>query len=500
MGFVPGYEYDIFISYAHNDNSTNDSESADARRNWVNLLEDYIRRRAKGRGQELEIYRDAQLSLFTGVNQQLANRIANSAIFLCYAQSKWCLWELEQALQLNRHDRMLRIGKYPVDDSELQPEQKKLLQKTDDLLEARFYNLDESAKSTNDLQPELFKEHLEEFYKRLNPIVDKIISRLKELRAAHNPPNEKGRSVEVAEENQTAIYLAETSKDLADNEREAIRSELAQFNYRVLPDKPLPRDASQLQDTIRQCLQQAKLSVHLIGASYGDVLDGEDRSIPHLQYDLAEDLSKQGQLNQVVWLPLGLTPKGKFQESFVADLKNTSPDYLQTTLEELKSNIRRKLAPLPAPVSWEEDGTESQAPNQIKVCLFCHEQDEENVGSLYTHLRFEEGFKINLSLPNAQRPQTHQQLLQDSDGVLLFYGEAEESWVVSKWNIIRRHLATIKDKQPPARAIFAAKPPTREKGLLSSNDLLILKHFDDFTPEAIAPFVQKVREAKGGAR
>mgnify|MGYP001398693266 CR=1 FL=1 len=130
MGFVPGYEYDIFISYAHADNSTHDSESADAKRNWVNLLEDYIRKRARGRGQQLAIYRDAQLSPFTGVNQQLADHIAGSAIFLCvvspnYAQSKWCLWELEQALQLNRHDRMLRIGKYPLDDSELQPEPKR---------------------------------------------------------------------------------------------------------------------------------------------------------------------------------------------------------------------------------------------------------------------------------------------------------------------------------------------------------------------------------------
>jgi hypothetical protein len=158
--------------------------------------------------------------------------------------------------------------------------------------------------------------------------------------------------------------------------------------------------------------------------------------------------------------------------------------------------------PVSWPVSSKEDGDDNEDPNQIKVCLFCHEQDQELAGPLYTHLRYEEGFKINLSLPNAQRHQTHQQLLQDSDGVLLFYGEVEENWVVNKWNIIRRHLATIKDRQIPARAIFAAKPPTLEKRLLSFEDPMILRHYDSegFKPEAIAPFVQKVREAKGGLR
>ncbi|HMV48953.1 MAG TPA: TIR domain-containing protein, partial [Blastocatellia bacterium] len=476
MCFVPGYEHDIFISYAHHDNSTH----KDGKPNWVGLLENYIRARARGRGHELNIYRDAQLSPFTGVNRQLADSIAQSAIFLCvvspnYAKSKWCLWELERAIESGRLDCLLRIGKYPLDDAELQPKQKELLQQTDHLLEARFYASDESKKSVEDLQPELFAEHLSEFYKRLNPIVDKIIERLKELRAANTS--------QAKAETRVAVYLAETSKDLAGNERELIRSELAQFNYRVLPDKPLPREAGKLLDAIRQCLQQTKLSIHLIGASYGDVLDGEDSSIPHLQYDLADEMRKQGQLSQIVWLPPNLTPKGKLQQDFVANLKDTSPDYSQTTLEDLKSIIRRKLTPTPT-VTWPEED-DNEDPNQIKVCLFCHKQDEENVGLLYSHLRYEEGFKINLSLPNVQS----QQILQDSDGVLLFYGEVEENWVVSKWNIIRRHLATIKDKQIPTRAIFAAKPPTMEKRLLAFKDLLILKHYDDFTPEAIAPFV-----------
>ncbi len=483
-------ENDIFISYAHNDNSTH----PDDHRNWISLLEDYIRIRARGRGHELKIYRDVQLNPFTGVNQQLADRIVQSAIFICvvspnYAKSDWCLWELEQSFKLNRPDSMLRIGKYPLDDSELQSTQKELLKKTDHLLEARFYTRDESKKSVDDLQPELFPEHLTEFYKRLNPIVDKIIERLKELRAHHEsaPPAE-------VKENQIAVYLAETSKDLADNEREQIRSELAQSGCRVLPDQPLPRDASQLRIAINKHLEQAKLSIHLIGESYGDVLDGEDLSIPHLQFDLAAKMREQKKLAQVVWLPDELSPKGKFQQDFLAELKNAAPDFLQSKLKDLKAVIREKLKPA-LPTGW-EDAKE----HQIKVCLYYHELDKEPVKPIYSHLLIQRSFKVKLPLKDAQSFSGHQQLLQSSDAVLLYYGNGDDEWFGNLWQQIQRHTSTGLAKPILIRAIYAGKPMTEEKDLLDSKDPIIIKNFDDFREETLAQFIERIELAKGGKR
>lgn len=129
--------------------------------------------------------------------------------------------------------------------------------------------------------------------------------------------------------------------------------------------------------------------------------------------------------------------------------------------------------------------------------LFCHEEDEPQIGPLYSHLRYEEGFNVDLSLQNKRLPGEHQRLLQESDGVLLFYGAVEENWVVNKWNLIRRQLANIKGRRPPVRAIFAGQPSTMEKRLLTFNDPVVLKHFDQFQADAIAPFVQMLRTAKG---
>jgi hypothetical protein len=39
-----------------------------------------------------------------------------------------------------------------------------------------------------------------------------------------------------------------------------------------------------------------------------------------------------------------------------------------------------------------------------------------------------------------------------------------------------------------------------EKDMLDSDDPLVLKNYGEFTPAALAPFVEKIRAAKGGAK
>ncbi|MEP7341426.1 MAG: toll/interleukin-1 receptor domain-containing protein [Acidobacteriota bacterium] len=500
MSFVPGYEYDIFISYAHDDNSTHH----DDKRNWVSLFDHYLRARARGRGKELKVFRDAQLGHFTGVNEQLANLIAKSAIFICvvspnYAKSEWCLWELEQMIHGGGLNRVLRIGKYPLDDSELTPKQRALLRQTDGLLEARFYDADKSTNSPGDLQPELFQKDLDAFYKRVNPLVDNIIARLKELSAAQEPTSQTipARSaIEVSGETQVAVYLAETTKDLA-NERELVRSELVQFNYRVLPHQPLPHDFDQLREAIHDHLQQSKLSIHLVGANYGMIPEDEDRSIPHIQYDLACGLAADGRLEQIVWSPSDLTPNGR-QQQFVTNLKNTSPDYLQMKLEDLKTIILKKLQPV-EPDLWEDHDT---AP--LNVCLYHHQQDLDSVKPLFAHLKLRELFAVRLLEESSQ---DRKQLLQSSDAVLLYHGAADEGWVANGLRLIRRYTAIGRARPLLAKAIYTGPPPTAEKEVLRADcgstnleDVVIIGGYGEFTPTALAPFIERINAAKGGTR
>jgi hypothetical protein len=142
---------------------------------------------------------------------------------------------------------------------------------------------------------------------------------------------------------------------------------------------------------------------------------------------------------------------------------------------------------------WEDE-------DSVNVSLFCHARDMESVAPLYSYLTVAEFFKVKFPLKDAQSFQSHQQLLQSSDAVIVYYGTADEDWFVNIWRLIQRQTAAGRDRPVLAKAIYAGQPPTVEKRLLESDDPMVIKNFGQFTPNIIAPFVEKIRAAKGGGR
>jgi TIR domain len=98
MGYVPGYENDVFISYEHVDNEPILPDKP----GWVDFFEDLLRKRVKARLRgEIQFFRDQQLRLYRKFSDQLTEKLACSAVLICipspnYVESDWCLWELEQ--------------------------------------------------------------------------------------------------------------------------------------------------------------------------------------------------------------------------------------------------------------------------------------------------------------------------------------------------------------------------------------------------------------------
>jgi hypothetical protein len=200
-------------------------------------------------------------------------------------------------------------------------------------------------------------------------------------------------------------------------------------------------------------------------------------------------MNKEGGLEQLVWMPNDLTPKEKSQEEFVQHVRDNSPEYQQNKLEDLKTEVLKKLRP-GSPDPWEVD---EGAP--INVCLYCHEQDFNSVAPLYSHLTINETFNVKLPLKEANSIEEQKEILQGSDAVLLYYGAVDkESFVnILKW--VNKHSADGRK----IRAIYAGVPATTDKELLVSNDPIILKNFGEFNSTVIAPFVQQIKAAKGGA-
>ena len=506
MGFVPGYANDIFISYAHIDNDP----LIEGKKGWVDFFVDLLRKRVRVRiGGEIEIFRDPQLQRFGKFSTQLNEALSASATFIGvlsprYAESDWCLHELAEFGKRVGNDRVIKVVKTAVDEQGYEPEVKALFAELQDVLDFRFYKKDESSHLFVDLQPEVIADHIPASLEKIDAIAQNLVTLLKQLRSSHtsstsadthqSTETEKGVAAAVADQDQITVFLAETTRDVADKRNE-VRSELLQFNCRVLPDQPLPADIGDLTNAIRSYLDQAKLSVHLLGANYGARPESEERSVPHIQYDLASETSRKNGLAPIVWMPDGLIPTETSQQKFVELVKNNSPEFLRSKLEDLKTEIHKKLKPESAN-GWED---ESEG-DPVNVCLFCHEQDMNSVGPLHSHLRLNEMFRVKLPLKDAESFQGHKQLLQASDAVLLYYGTADEDWFVNIWRLIQRHVSAGRTRPILAKGIYAGQPSTTEKNLLESDDLVIIKNYGKFTPESLTPFVKKIRAAKGGLR
>ena len=99
MAYVPDFEYDIFISYAHVDNLKTPNES----KGWITTFEEFLAvllSRRVGEIDGVKIWRDLTLDGSQLFDETIQNRIKESAIFLAftstgYLTSDYCRKELD---------------------------------------------------------------------------------------------------------------------------------------------------------------------------------------------------------------------------------------------------------------------------------------------------------------------------------------------------------------------------------------------------------------------
>lgn len=189
MGWLPGYENDIFISYAHDDNRPQFGSNG-----WIDYFEEHLRSMAQGmlgngpQGEKVKIYRDQRLRRFGGFDEQLARSLADSAVLICvlspnYLTSEWCKWELNEFLKHAHSSRILKAVIRPVNEQE-QPEE---IRRT---LDSYFYRISESSGLFNELRPQINKEDIADYAMRLETLAQNVVELLKQIRRA--PPEESG--------------------------------------------------------------------------------------------------------------------------------------------------------------------------------------------------------------------------------------------------------------------------------------------------------------------
>jgi cellulose biosynthesis protein BcsQ len=491
---IKGRESDIFISYAHID----DSPMFGSMSGWVDLFHERLQMRlAQLLGREPRIWRDRKLGGNDLFSDGTAIELANAGILILilsprYLQSSACRRELEDFLRLADRDglrvndkhRVFKVMKTYVPLEEHPPELR-------DLLGYEFYERDAGSGRVREFDYEIAAQGKKDqrYWDRFEDLawdIQEVITRLED-----REPRSPGPPA-------ATVYLAETTSDLTE-ERNKVKRELQQYGHQVLPDEQLPLAAPALEEAVRNFLKRSQLSVHLIGAHYGIIPEMEtERSVVRLQLELATEHDHDSEFSRLIWIPPGLQPQDERQQKFIGDLQHSftsdNSELLQVKLEDLKTIIQTKLARRLRPKPLQ---TEIRRPTLLY--LICDQLDTDAVEPLRDCL-FDRGYEVILPLregSEAEVLEDHKENLLVCDAVLIFQGRASEVWLRMKLRELLKLPGYGRTTPLLGKAVYLGPPKAPWKERFKTLEASVIKNYDRLNPDLLGGFFAQIDEATG---
>ena len=479
MAQIPGFQNDIFISYSHIDNEP----FGDARGGWVDIFHEMLQNLASFRvGLRIQIWRDKRLVGGQAFSDEIHQQLSASAILVSvlspgYMRSQWCNRELlafaDEAqragtLRVGTLQRAIKVLRVPVDRSLLPPF-------LDEVLGHQFYRTDPASGRARDylLDPAVEAEKL--FRATVDDVaqdVAELINRMAAKEDAAKQPSGK------------KVFLAWTTSDL-NEQRDNVRRELESHRHLVVPGGAPPLSTREFDEAMQAALADAAVAVQLVGSQYGFVPEGAQRSIIELQADAVA----HARCASVFWLAPNVTSEDARQREFLQRLQqhyanDAGVDFLtDRSIEDLKTLLRDRLYPKPKPIPAK---SVRDAPNH--VYLMCDQLDRDAVKPIETYL-FDQLLEVRTPLFEGDAEEIredHSENLEQCDGVLIYWGQARESWLRNKL----RDLTKYRQAGPPkATSILLSGPPGATKEGFRTNQALILRQSGAFEPSLLQPFL-----------
>ncbi|HXU37797.1 MAG TPA: TIR domain-containing protein [Blastocatellia bacterium] len=498
------YKEDIFISYAHIDNLPLTPEQ----KGWITRfhmsLEAILSMR---RGGKVRIWRDNKLQGNDVFADEIVEQFEHTAVLVSvltprYLNSVWCNKEVSEfcksaerngGIVVDNKARVFKVLKAPVDTQESLPTVMK------NVLGYEFFAFEDGAPL------ELDSAYGETFAQDYNRKIGKLawdISQL--LKRLETDDGDSGQDLQAAAK--PGVYLAECSYDRK-QAREILEGELRRHGYTVLPDQQLPRDEADYVAAVERLLERCKLSIHLVGDSYGAVPDGpSQKSVVVLQNELAAKLSKSDAksdaksdpLKRVIWAPDGTRSQQAQQQAFIDALHQNAEaqvgaDLITGDLENLKASIHATLKKLERPEPQLPAEQASAAKSARLIYLICNEKDRKATVPLRKFCRGQ-GFEVAIPAFEGDAAvvrEAHQQNLTNADAVILFYGAGDEAWKRTMDNDLKKMPGYRGGKPLLASYTYVADPTTTDKeDLIDMEEPNLINGLGDFSEARMAAFVK----------
>jgi hypothetical protein len=504
------FEFDVFISYAHDDDNKLVDEDvgwvSQFHKNFVTLLNEQL-------GRQPKIWRDSDITPNEDFERKIFSRLVKSAVFLpvvskIFINRPYCLRELKTFVdnaegQLatyvdgvdGERKRLFIVEKLQVDRQQL-PKELHGLGGT-----YKFY-----GEGNQTLRPALSSKESGEgqlYYRVLNRL-SKTVADLIELMQLTSGVPDAQRGLPV--------YLAETTSDL-DDYRDTLRDDLSDRGFVVLPELELPRQLKRYSEVVRSNLERAVISVHLIGPEYGFIPEGEkELSNVRLQHQLALERSERdARFTQLVWVvEAGESVADGRQRDFLNYLQtdervNSHAEVLEGDIEGVKTQLYEKLTAIKtaasAPKSAGEPVTRPVATAEAAhplVYIICDKADRssEPLKALRSFL-FEQGCEARLPVEEGTQAdilKAHADKLEEFDGFVIYHGAGSEGWLESQLADFRKYLRN-RTKRVAAKAVVIAPPDTSAKSEFFTHEAAVVRTGDKFVPAVLEPFLAALRQS-----
>ena len=489
------YDGDAFISYAHLDNV----ELDEGHGGWVTNLHRALEARvAQLYGVESHIWWDPKLQgndYFSDTLEQQLQRVKALIAIVSprYVQSEWGRRELaafckaaeqQGGIRVRDKARIFKVLKTPV-DRELHPPE------LQSLLGYEFFKEDPVTGKMRELDEIFGPDAEKDFWLKLDDLAHDICDLLKLLPPPPNPIPARG-----------VVYLAVATSELKDR-REAIKRDLVQHGYTVLPDRPLPVAAAEVEAAVREDLARCRLSIHMVGRTYSMVPEGGLASLVELQNELAIERAAKGQFSRLIWIPPGLQVDDDRQRKVLDELRmdprmEKGADLLETPLEDLRTMIGAWLQKSETPARETAVMSLDSSPHLYLI----YDQRDTDAIAPWADFLFTDFEVIHPAFDdqNSETATYHEESLRSCHGALIFYGSAGEPWLRGKLRELQKCTAYRETRTPPCTGVCLIAPRTPVKERFRTHQAILIPQWDGLAPDALQPFVSRLKgEEEPGA-
>jgi hypothetical protein len=487
------YEGDAFISYAHLDNV----ELDEGRGGWVSNLQRALEARvAQLYGAESHIWWDPKLQGNDYFADTLEDRLRRVKALIAvvsprYVKSEWGRREIEAfckaaeeqgGIRVRDKARIFKVLKTPVDRALHPPE-------LQSLLGYEFFKEDPATGKMRELDEIFGPDAEKDFWLKLDDLAHDICDLLQLLPPPPNPVPARG-----------CVYLAVTTSELKDR-REAIKRDLVQHGYTVLPDRPIPTAVAEVEAAVREDLARCRLSIHMVGRTYSMVPEGGLASLAELQNELAIARAASGQFSRLIWIPPGLQVDDDRQRSLLDRLRmdprmERGADLLETPLEDLRTVIGEWLQKSEKPARAAAD---TPAAGQAPPLYLLYDQRDTDAIGPWADFLFNDFEVIHPAFEGSDTELAayHEENLRCCHGALIFYGSAGEPWLRGKLRELQKCTAYRETRSRPSVGVCLIAPRTPIKERFRTHEAVLIPQWDGLAPDALQAFVSRLK-CEGG--